>query len=70
MLETASDVGFLRLDSARGLLLFEGDKERYWVPAGAILSCEVEQVEPPSGMTYGRCHGRARVRRITCWTPA
>jgi hypothetical protein len=47
MLETAGDLGFLRIDAGRGLLLFEGDRERYQIPAGAILGCEVEQVEPP-----------------------
>jgi hypothetical protein len=46
MLETAGDVGFLRIDAEHGLLLFEGDRERYRIPAGAILGCEVEQVEP------------------------
>jgi hypothetical protein len=45
-LETASDVGFLRIDAQRGLLLFEGDRDRYRIPAGAVLGCEVEQVEP------------------------
>jgi hypothetical protein len=38
----ASDVGFLSIDLERGLLLFEGDRERYLIPAGAILGCEIE----------------------------
>jgi hypothetical protein len=48
MLETAGDVGFLRIDKTYRMLVFEGDKERYWIPAASIISCEVEQVEPPS----------------------
>ena len=56
MLETASDAGFLRIDTARGLILFEGDYERYWVPVGAILGCEVEQVEPPNNFTVQSEH--------------
>jgi len=56
MLETASDVGFLAIDSSRRMLLFEGDRERYWIPAGAILGCEVEQVEPPSNLTAQTDH--------------
>ncbi len=41
-LESASDVGFLRADKARRQLLFEGDKERWRIPAAAILSCDVD----------------------------
>jgi hypothetical protein len=43
MLETATDVGFLLVEEARREVLFEGDGERMRIPAGAILSCEVEQ---------------------------
>ena len=46
MLQTAGDGGFLRIDPQRGLFLFEGDRERYRIPAGAVFSCEVEQVGP------------------------
>lgn len=56
MVETAGDVGFLRIDTARGQLLFEGDSERYQVPAGAILACDVEQVEPPNNFTTHTDH--------------
>jgi hypothetical protein len=56
MLETASDVGFLKIDAERGLLLFEGDRERYQIPAGAVLGCEVEQVEPPNSFTTQTDH--------------
>ena len=42
MLETATDVGFLLVDREKGELRFEGDRERWRIPAGAILSCEME----------------------------
>ncbi|MBI3464397.1 MAG: site-2 protease family protein [Planctomycetes bacterium] len=64
-LETAADVGFLRIDHVRGALLFEGDRERYTIPAEAILDCEVERVEPPSrfaGQTDHYPHFMAVVR--------
>jgi hypothetical protein len=41
-LESASDVGFLRVDTARHEVLFEGDKERWRIPAAAIVSCDTE----------------------------
>jgi len=41
-LESASDVGFLRLNKERREILFEGDKECWRIPAGAVTSCEVE----------------------------
>jgi hypothetical protein len=42
MLENASDIGFLWVDRSRRLLLFEGDRERWRIPAQAIVSCEVQ----------------------------
>ncbi len=42
MLETASDVGFLKVDAARQEILFEGDKERFRIPAEAITYCSLE----------------------------
>lgn len=36
--ENATDVGFL--DIQNGWLLFEGDNERYRIPARAIVKCE------------------------------
>ena len=42
MLENASDTGFLRLDRSRREILFEGDKQRLRIAAGAITYCEVE----------------------------
>jgi hypothetical protein len=44
MLETASDVGFLLVDEARGELRFEGDRENCRIPGPAIISCEVEEI--------------------------
>jgi hypothetical protein len=41
-LESASDVGFLRLDKERREILFEGDKEYWRIPISAVTSCEVE----------------------------
>lgn len=38
LVENASDVGFVDLQP--GWLLFEGDNERYRIPAGAIVKCE------------------------------
>jgi len=43
MLETATDVGFLLVDEERREVRFEGDRERFRIPAAAILSCEVEE---------------------------
>ena len=42
MLDNASDVGLLVADHQRRMVLFEGDKQRWAVPAGSIVSCEVE----------------------------
>ncbi len=42
MFETASDVGFIKVDQGRREILFEGDKERFRLPADAITYCGVE----------------------------
>jgi hypothetical protein len=42
MLDNADDIGLLLVDKARREVRFEGDKERWRVPAGSITSCEVE----------------------------
>jgi len=39
-LEKAIDVGFLVIDFPSAQLLFEGDNERYQIPAQAIVKCE------------------------------
>ncbi|HEV3260396.1 MAG TPA: hypothetical protein VG013_26305 [Gemmataceae bacterium] len=42
MLENAEDQGFLLVDRERRQLLFEGDNQRYRIPARALISSEVE----------------------------
>ena len=42
MLQTASDVGYLKVDQGRREILFEGDKERFRLPAEAITYCGIE----------------------------
>lgn len=37
------DIGFLAVDAQRREIRFEGGKERYRVPAGAVQSCELEK---------------------------
>jgi hypothetical protein len=45
-LDNAEDQGFLCVDQERRQLLFEGDKNRYRIPVEAVLSCEVEVMNP------------------------
>jgi hypothetical protein len=42
MLESASDIGFLKVDARRREILFEGDKQRFRIPAEAITYCALE----------------------------
>jgi len=42
MMENASDIGFLDLDKARRELIFEGGRERYWIPVESILEIKHE----------------------------
>lgn len=37
MMETATDIGFLNLDAERREVVFEGDRQRYWIPAESII---------------------------------
>jgi hypothetical protein len=82
MLENAADVGFLRIDRDRRELLYEGDRERWVVPAAAVVTCAVESflVGPPGqGSTFYVAVLRARVgsalweapftRRHVYWGP-
>ena len=50
MLETAEDIGLLRIDPGRRELLFEGARQRWRIPGDSIESCELEEytVGPPS----------------------
>src|SRR5205823_5021432 len=50
MLETAVDVGFARVDPARATLLFEGDRERYSIPAASIQVARVETCAVGEGL--------------------
>jgi hypothetical protein len=45
-LQNAEDIGFLLLDTSKRQVLFEGDNKRYRIPARAVLSCEVELMNP------------------------
>jgi hypothetical protein len=65
MLDTATDVGWILVDEVRHELLFEGDRERYRIPAGAILSCEVEQIAVGQG-TSSPIITYATVIRVQC----
>jgi hypothetical protein len=38
--DKAEDVGFLRVDHQQGMILFEGDKARYRIPAQSIVRCD------------------------------
>jgi hypothetical protein len=53
MLETATDVGFLKIDKERREILFEGDKERYRIPGSAIIACDVEPIDYGQGTSGG-----------------
>jgi hypothetical protein len=42
MLENAEEVGFMRLDETRGVILYEGDRERWAIPRESVVSYELE----------------------------
>lgn len=57
-LQNAEDVGFLFLDGGRRQILVEGDKKRYRIPVQAVVSCDVELINPgeandPRGVPVG-----------------
>ncbi len=54
-LDTASDVGFIKIDSKHRQVLFEGDRQRYSIPAEAIESCEVEKIVYGTGGQHETC---------------
>jgi hypothetical protein len=43
MLETATDIGFFKIDQSRRELLMEGDAKRYRIPFSSVTACEVEE---------------------------
>ena len=47
VLESAADIGLIAVDSQRRELRFEGDRERWQVPAEAIVNCTVELMPGP-----------------------
>ncbi len=49
MLETATDVGLLKIDPARKAVLFEGDRERWNIPAAAIAHVSAEPATAGAG---------------------
>jgi hypothetical protein len=55
----ASDIGFLRVDTQKGEVYFEGDKEVYRIPGAAITSCEIESFVIGQGS-----HGATTVFRV------
>lgn len=43
MLDTATDNGLIKIDPRRRELLFEGDRQRWRIPAASIVSCDLDQ---------------------------
>lgn len=63
MLDTATEVGFLQVDGDYRELLFEGNAERWRLPAQAILSCTVEGTDRlPGGSTLTGYYAVLRMR--------
>ena len=46
MARTATDMGFLKVDPLSRCLLFEGDRERWRIPAASLISAGVESYRP------------------------
>jgi hypothetical protein len=49
--ENASDMGLLRVDRARGELRYEGDLERWVIPADRVISFKLRTFVPPGGIS-------------------
>jgi hypothetical protein len=56
------NAGLLLADGVRRVLLFEGDYERYWIPAEAILACDVEALTGMAATTTALYAVVVRVR--------
>lgn len=54
--ENAGDLGLLRVDSRRGELRYEGDLERWTVPAECIRSYRLKSFTPPNGVPFLNQH--------------
>ena len=50
--ENAADVGLLVIDKKRDELRYEGDLERWTIPADCIRSFRLHSFTPPAGMAY------------------
>jgi len=48
--ENAGDVGLLLIDYGRGVMLYEGDDERWVIPGESIRSFKLESFTPPNGV--------------------
>jgi hypothetical protein len=60
--ENASDVGLLLLDHRNRLMKYEGDSERWVVPAECILSFRLRSFTPPAGIDFLNRHTVLMVR--------
>jgi hypothetical protein len=54
MLNNASDVGLLVVDQQKREIRFEGDKERWRIPAAAITYCQLEVFVQQQGHAKSR----------------
>lgn len=54
MLDDAADVGLMVIDQQRREIRFEGDKERWRIPAAAIVDCQLEVFIQRQGNTRTR----------------
>jgi hypothetical protein len=54
--ENAGDLGLLRVDYKRGELRYEGDVERWTVPAESIRSFKLRSFTPPNGVPFLNQH--------------
>src|SRR5262249_5594854 len=43
MAENAEDIGYAKIDPLRRVLLFEGDRQRWTIPAASIEACEMAE---------------------------
>jgi hypothetical protein len=68
--ETASDIGLLELNRARRELIFEGDRERCWIPVESILETRREfWAEPNQHQLPPTLHHLVVVRAMTAEGP-
>jgi RsiW-degrading membrane proteinase PrsW (M82 family) len=49
-LESATDLGFLKLDKEKREILYEGDRIRFRIPVESILSCDMQSVKGASAL--------------------